>query len=97
MHHGTPLQVRLTNTDTNYEFKAQSAGLYFNDITSGYEKAAFTPTALNFYNTGTSNPIVQIYTGVDGSGAVMCWSATYGKWLSLLNLESRVQNLEARI
>jgi hypothetical protein len=49
----TPLQFRLTNTDTNYEFRAQSAGLFFSDVTTGATKVSYTPTGIAFYSGGT--------------------------------------------
>ena len=93
----TPLQVLLSNTDTNYEFKAQSAGVYFNDKASGYTKSSYQPGGLYFYNNGTSNPIARVYCDVNGGGHVEAWSTFYGKWLSLTDLENRVRVLEARI
>jgi hypothetical protein len=44
-----------------------------------------------------SNAVVQIYRDSLGNGNIMGWSAGYGKWLSLNDLEARVQALEARI
>ena len=51
----TPLQFRLTNTDTNYEFKAQSAGLYFADVTTGKTVVVYAPTGIAFFDSGTAS------------------------------------------
>lgn len=50
----TPLQFRLTNTDTSYEFRAQSAGLFFADAATGTVKASYAPAGIAFYSGGTT-------------------------------------------
>jgi len=65
---------------------------------NGVESSQIHESGIKINASGSaSNAVVQIYRDSLGNGNIMGWSAGYGKWLSLNDLEARVQALEARI
>lgn len=93
----TPLQVKLTNTDTNSEFVAQSGAMSFKNVSSGYYTCTYAPEGMRVKSPSSGNDVIQTVKGtatIDGVqtdvGLVRAWNG--GEWIDLSSVAAQAQS-----